>query len=85
MTNNLPYRDLLPGSAEHKAYIVDALRSGNTEHLRALKGRSGKTIRIVSNWFYYALIMKDHPRQDVVVIHTKDQVDVMTKFFESNK
>jgi len=85
MENNPAYRDLKPGSGEHNAFIADALRTQNIDHLQALKGRAGKPIRIVSNWFYHALIFHDHPNQDVVVIHTDDQVEILKQFLNSNK
>ncbi|WP_159467785.1 hypothetical protein [Dyadobacter sp. 3J3] len=77
---NEAFRDLKPGSPEHRAVVVEALRNNNVDHLKALRGRSGKTIRIVTNWFFYNLITKDNIRPDVVIIFAPETREQMETF-----
>jgi len=72
MTDNPPYRELLPGTPEHRDFITDALVTRNFTHLAALKNRTDKTIHVVNNWFYYSIMRTDNGQDIVIIFNEKD-------------
>lgn len=52
----LPYRVIEPQTPEYWQLIHTAITTGDKETLSALRGNTGKTIRLVHGWFYYCLM-----------------------------
>lgn len=71
-----PYRELLPGTPEHRDFIAEALVTRNFAHLAALKNRTDKTIHVVNNWFYYSIMRIDSGQDIVIIFNEKDRETV---------
>ena len=82
MNDKPPYRDIEPRSLEYLELIKMVLKTGDKETLSALRGGAGKPIRLVSDWFNYA--MRNSTRKtdaDEVVIYTPETQSDRLKAF----
>jgi len=73
-----PYRELQPGTPEHKEFIAMALLTRNFAFLAALKNRTDKTIHVVNNWFFYT-IMRIEGDQDIVIIYDEKDRETINR------
>ncbi len=86
METNSPYfRELLPGTDEHRDFIQRAIVEQETMKLEALRGKLGRPIQVISNWVMYGLINADNPDINAVVIYEPDQVTAYETFERSRQ
>jgi hypothetical protein len=77
-----PYRELIPGTPEHRDFISNAIVNRNFAHLAALKNRTDKTIHVVSNWFYYSIMQVDNS-QDIVIIYNENDTATLERILST--